>query len=58
MTHKGTRRAVPQSKDVDHVSVAMETGFGLQGVEAVQEVHGEGLPQEERVREDLERLSV
>lgn len=58
MTHKRTRRAVPESKDVDDLPVAVETGFRLQGVEAFQEVHGEGLPQEQRVREDPERLSV
>lgn len=57
-THKRTRWAVPESEDVDDLSVAVEMSFRLQGVEAFQEVHGKGLPQEESVREGLEGLSV
>ena len=56
--HKRTGLVVPNSKDMDDLSVAVETSFWLQGVKAFQEVHGKGLPQEESVREGLERLSV
>lgn len=58
MTHERARWAVPQSEHVADLSVALETDLGLQDVEAFQEVQGEGLPQEESVREGLEGLSV
>lgn len=49
---------IAQSEDVDDFSVAVETGSGLQNVEAFEEVHSESLLQEDRLREGLERLSV
>lgn len=43
---------------MDDLSAAMETGLGLQDVEAFEEVDGESLPQEERLGKGLEGLSV
>ena len=43
---------------MDDLSVAMETSFRLQDVEAFEEVDGESLPQEESLRKGLEGLSV
>lgn len=38
---------------MDDLSVALETSLRLQAVEAFEEVDGEGLPQEESLREGL-----
>lgn len=43
---------------MDDLSVAMETGFRLQDVQALEEVDSESLPQEESLRKALEGLSV
>lgn len=43
---------------MDDLSVAVETSFRLQDVEAFEEVDSESLPQEESLREGLEGLSV
>lgn len=49
---------MPDGEDVDRLPVVVETGLGLQDVEAPQVVGGEGLPQEEGVGEVLTGLSV
>lgn len=43
---------------MDNLSVAVETSFRLQDVEAFEEVDGESLPQEESLRKGLEGLPV
>lgn len=50
--------SVAKGEGVDNLSVAMETSFRLQDVEAFEEVDGESLPQEESLRESLEGLPV
>lgn len=47
-----------KGEGVDDLSVAVETSFRLQDVEAFEEVNSESLPQEESLRKGLERLSV
>ena len=43
-TYKRARWFVAEGEGVDDLSVAMETRFGLQDVEAFEEVDGESLP--------------
>lgn len=43
---------------MDDLSIAVETRFRLQDVEAFEEVDGESLTQEESLRKGLEGLSV
>ena len=58
MTYKRVRRFIAQCQGVGDFSVVMDTSFSLQNVEVLDQVHGEGLPQEESLRKGLERLSV
>lgn len=43
---------------MDDLSVAMETSFRLQDVEAFDKVNSERFPEEESLRKSLEGLSV
>lgn len=43
---------------MDDLFVAMEFSFRLQNVDVLEEVDGEGFPQEERLRKVVEGLSA